>query len=149
MVDLESGIKEVELGKHKYRIGYMKADKGSFIRSLLIAEMLKLAQSSDGTETKPDPTAELSGEQTLTLLVTNLSEENYAIAQRHGLGCVARFEKIGDSETAIPVMLANGNFAIKELAYDIDAVSELTLEALKANLGPFFTMSRLQKLLNL
>lgn len=142
---MELAIRDFEVNGRKYRINRMMADKGSFIRSLLVKQLVKVMESAGESDT-PKENVEMTGEQMLSVLFTYLDEDAYKKVQTECLNVVDRYEKVGEEETAIPIM-KGGMFAIKEMKYDIDTVTELSMEALKANLAPFFTKNALRKLL--
>jgi hypothetical protein len=63
-----------------------------------------------------------------------LSESEHANIQQHLLSVCSRFK--GDHP--MPVLKADGSFAVKELEYDLDTVMKLQGEAKSFNFADFF-----------
>lgn len=124
--------KDIEIRGHRYRIGRMSARTGSWILTRIMSSSM------------PGGLDEKVGASELPQRSAMSEEEFYAI-QDHCLSACSRFEKDGPAPLGI---MANRQFVIKELEYDLVTVATLTLHSLVFNISPFFTEGGLNQILS-
>lgn len=118
--------KDVEIGGVKYQIGRMTARTGSWIAAQIISKVLpSVIESQMPLEGLPSSRSEMS-------------EIEFQNIQDHCLNVCKKYELIGSTEAAVPVMARFGVFAVKDLEYDLLTVLALTIHALLFNISPFF-----------
>ena len=136
-------IKDIQVGDAKYALLKMDAFDGSYILSLLVAKLAKMAgeASSEAREGSSDPPPP---EALIQLLLINLEEADLRRVQVKALSAVAVYRD--EVSTTLPVV-RNGAIVIPALKDDVASVTELVRQALFANLAPFFTAAGLEKML--
>jgi hypothetical protein len=141
-------IKDVIVNQKRYQISKMKADIGSWLLFKLIDSLRKIMQADttnepvqeqvEQTDEQKKIAAEGAANAAIKVMLMNLDEELFAKVQKHALGVCGQYAAVGEEEVVLPVLMANGTFAIPELATDIQTVVFLTSQSLFANLSPFF-----------
>ena len=143
--------KNVEIEGARYQLSKMTAMAASRIKNLLLAAavsspMAKAAAEQRGAaEQAVAPTPENADGAVVVMWITAgqvLDEGVYSQIQTICLKTVA--ECVEGSEAAIPIMMADGRWANKDLERNPTAVDSLIIEALKFNIAPFFSGAALK-----
>ena len=140
---------EVVIGNSRYQISRVDAETGSFLLYQVLASLRKEMQGDNG-ETEPQSTVELSPEEKtkqvegatsamIQSLLMNAERSMFSRIQRDALSCCWQFTAVGENETILPVLMANGKIAIPALKNDIKTLVTLTQKSLEFNLLPFFS----------
>lgn len=147
-------FKEFTIGNQRYQIGKMTPLIASRVHNWILSGAAKLAQDQPDVPSNgnaPDASiAELSPEErqaradaivagTWVMASTLFSEELCEKVQMHCLLQCSQFAP-GDNGDAppVPIISANGRWAVKSLEQDALAVNQLILASLKFNISPFF-----------
>ncbi len=157
-------IKDVTIGTANYRIAKMSAKTGSWLLMLLMGKMLKVMQENkpdsnqqqeaqlpekEQTEAEKLAEQEAAASAAISFMLMNLDEATYAKVQSAALNCCMLLQVNGAGIAApIPIVMYDGQFAVKELEYDIETVLQLMSKALFLNLSPFFTSGKLMGLVS-
>lgn len=139
---------EVIIGAQRYAIKRMKADIGAWLLQRCMASFHAMAKQNDLSNVDenpeaPRPTPEQSLNGLVAILLRTASRAEFSEYQKLALDYCSQYKAIGEKEVLVPVMMVNGNFASKELEYDIAGVTQLTQKAMVFTLLPFFQDSEL------
>jgi len=149
--------KDTTIGERKFRLGRMTALVGARILNVLISTSAKQQSSSQNsaeekTETEQEKAmfdsfseeekANLIIASSWTLIGTNVPEDVYTQIQKNCLKTCSIY--VSPDAPPVPVIMADGKWAAKEIEHDIPTVTQLITEALQFNLAPFFTASALK-----
>jgi hypothetical protein len=137
--------KEVVIGEHRYQISRMDAMHGSWIAMQMLTrvfpmnleDIVRRAAENEGMGQMPSLPANRS----------TLSEEEFRNVQLHCLRVCSRFEMVGANDVAMPIVMPNGVWAIKDLQTDVLTVLALTAQSLVFNISPFFEEGALNPVL--
>ena len=136
--------KDVVLNGNRYQIARMDAAVGSWFLFRLIDSIRKIfadaeqdgeqpaAQELDQAQKEAAANAMISG------MLMTLEKDEFSKVQREALRVVGQYAAVGEKEVVLPVLMANGAFAVPALRNDIVAVVTLTSSSLYFNLSPFF-----------
>lgn len=138
-------VTDIEVNGTRYQLGRMDPRTGSQVLAKLITCLSKMASSSENAEESETSTTEPEPEKLIQLLFMNLQDEAFTFVQDKALASVNCYRQVGEGLVTLPVM-KNGNIAVPELSDDLDAVMQLTSQALFINLSPFFTKAGLARL---
>lgn len=133
--------KEIELSDGaRYRLTKLPAETASRIFNLLMATVMKARQNSGEASEEPpedtDPEKRAAGTVAFMWMLASadLDEKAYTRVQFQCLYSCARL----DGDSTVPVRMADGRWAAKELENDAPAVNRLVTEVLQFNIAPFF-----------
>lgn len=138
--------KDEVIKEKRYRIQLLDALTGSRILHALLAGMAKVQQTDKDSEESDafrNLTAEEKGDaavQAMWIFAGNdLSREKYEEFQKACLQCCSVYPN--EDAAPMPILMANGRWADRELSHDIATVGELIVKVLQFNFSPFFTES--------
>ena len=140
--------KDITIGEHQYRIGQLKAADGAWIYSTFV-KRYRDYQASQPPQPEPppvDPDAQVAPpvppEQgwamTAQFLVEQLTRSELADVQKLCLASCGRYSSRTGTPIAMPLLMADGRFAIPDLEFDGPAVYRLTSESIAFNIAPYF-----------
>jgi len=134
--------KDITIGEFQYRIGQLKAADGSWIYSTFVKRYraYREAQPPQAQEAQPvaDVPQELGFAMTAQFLLEQLSREELAEVQRLALLSCGRYSDRTGTPIAMPILLADGRYAIPDLEFNGPVVYQLTQESIAFNIAPFF-----------
>jgi hypothetical protein len=136
--------KDVVLNGNRYQIARMDAAVGSWLLFRLIDSIRKIF--ADAEQDGEQPTAqeldqaqkEAAANAMISGMLMTLEKDEFSKVQREALRVVGQYAAVGEKEVVLPVLMANGAFAVPALRNDIVAVVTLTSSSLYFNLSPFF-----------
>lgn len=145
---------DVVIGRNRYQIAQMNAAVGSWLLFKLIDSLRKIAgdiaqqNGQVNVEEQPafDEQKEAAAHALIQAMLMTLDRQLFEDVQREALKVCGQYALVGEKETVLPVLMANGSFAIPELKSDIQTVVTLTSAALYFNLSPFFLGDGLKNL---
>lgn len=149
-----SDTKDVVVNEKRYQISRLNADVGSWLIFQLIDSLRKVFASNNEPEavanvSEPDEKQkELAAQALINGMLMTLDRGLFKEVQREALKVCGQYTAIGEKEVVLPVLMANGTFAIPDLKNDIPSVISLTSHSLYFNLSPFFLGGGLNNLLN-
>jgi hypothetical protein len=132
---------DVKIGESTYRISRLTADKGSWIRGVLISAIMKQQDESttdnSGELDKIDPVERANGLVAAMWLLSagTVDQETYRRVQ---MNCLQVCSIIPEGLDPLPILMKDGKWAFKELEYDAATVDEIVVKTLQFNLSPFF-----------
>lgn len=136
--------KDVILNGSRYQIARMDAAVGSWLLFKLIDSMRKIfaGVEQDGQQQAPQDLDQSQKEAAANAMISGmlmtLEKDEFAKVQREALKVVGQYAAVGEKEVLLPVLMANGGFAVPTLRSDIVSVVTLTSNSLYFNLSPFF-----------
>jgi hypothetical protein len=142
--------KDVVIGDSRYQISRVDAETGSFLLYQILAALRKaIAEGGEeepaqqeqielSPEEKEKQTSEATGAMIQNVLMS-VDRVMFGKIQRDALSVCKQYTAIGENETLLPVLMANGKIAIPDLKNDIQALVSLTQHSLHFNLLPFFS----------
>ena len=142
--------KDVVIGDSRYQISRVDAETGSFLLYQILAALRKaIAEGGEeepaqqeqiqlSPEEKEKQTSEATGAMIQNVLM-NVDRVMFGKIQRDALSVCKQYTAIGENETLLPVLMANGKIAIPALKNDIQTLVTLTQKSLEFNLLPFFS----------
>lgn len=135
--------KDLILNENRYQISRMDAATGSWLLFKLMDSMRKIFADveQDGNALSVETTdkqKEAAASALISAMLMTLPKDEFVQVQREALRVVGQFTAIGEKEVVLPVLMANGTFAVPALRNDIVSVVTLTSSALYFNLSPFF-----------
>ena len=133
-----------------YQLRKMTPVVGSYIWQRLMAAAFKAARQVGAVgDSAPDEAAQAAPEDRLRGLCAvafmQLSFEDTGFIQTECMKTISRMEIVGDTESAIPVMMQNGTWAAPEVADNPFLVTKLATEAIAFNLTSFLPASSVAK----
>jgi hypothetical protein len=156
MQQLEQSLdgKDVVIGSSRYQISRMNASVGSWLLFKLIDSLRKIMEGAEQNGAQPEQEQSLHDKETaanalIQGMLMTLDRELFEQVQREALRVVGQYTAVGEKEIVLPVLMANGTFAIPSLRNDIATVVTLTSSALYFNLSPFFLEDGLQGMFQL
>lgn len=134
--------KDLVLNGNRYQITRMDAAVGSWLLFKLMDTMRKIFAEVEPNGQQPQ---ELGTEQKesaayamISAMLMTLDKDDFGKVQREALKVVGQYAAVGEKEVLLPVLMANGSFAVHALKNDIVSVVNLTSGSLYFNLSPFF-----------
>jgi hypothetical protein len=140
-VERPQTTRDVVIGRNRFQIVQMNAAIGSWLLFKLIDSLRKIAVEVAQDNTQPtngEVDKDAAASALIQAMLMTLDREAFEEVQREALRVCGQYALVGEKETVLPVLMANGSFAIPELRNDIAAVVTLTSNALHFNLSPFF-----------
>lgn len=135
--------KDIIVNGGRYQVSRMDAVTGSWLLFKLIDSMRRIF--TDGNAGEPTEAQELDSEQKeaatnamISGMLMTLDKDEFIRVQREALKVVGQYAAVGEKEVILPVLMANGTFAVPSLKSDIVSVIALTSGSLNFNLSPFF-----------
>jgi hypothetical protein len=144
--------KETVIGSSRFQISRVDSETGSFLLFQLLASLRKVMKEDDENDEpnkqerpKPELSPEDQVKQTedavsamIQSMLMNVDRVMFGKIQRDALSVCGQFTAVGETETILPVLMANGKIAIPSLKTDIQTTVALTQQSLHFNLLPFF-----------
>jgi hypothetical protein len=134
--------KDVVIGGTRYQISRMNAATGSWLLFKLLDSLRKIMEGVEQNGQQPVDISDDQKEQAANALVQGmlmtLDKDLFEQVQREALRVVGVYTAVGEKEVILPVLMANGTFAVPQLKNDIVGVVTLTSGSLYFNLSPFF-----------
>jgi hypothetical protein len=132
--NIEPDFKDIEIEGVRYRVEKIPAMTGCWIATQLFTKMMPM-----GMETQ-------AGIENLPNNRPSMTEQEFYDLQSYCLMACKRYETVGSTEVAMPVMSEKGKFAIPELIYDLTTIIGLTVHVLAYNVSTFFKGGALKAL---
>lgn len=129
---LKQKTKDIEVNGKKYRLTRMDARTGSYVATKLAIIAAPLLKNKDDVK-----------EEDLAAMLPALSRREFDELQTIILKTVRQL--VGTDEMESPIVKNNGVFVDDDLAYDVQSVINLTVQAAFFNVGDFFAEAGLMK----
>lgn len=146
--------KIIEIGAHRYQIGKLLPDVGSFILMQMIGAGVKRDMETPASAgPAPDVSREtINSEDAVRTLafgafIQGLDFKAFQFIQNECLSVCCRMEAPLDhpeDSIPMPIRMKDGRWAIAEVRDDVNLVMRLTMEALVFNLADFFDQGGLR-----
>ena len=117
--------KDIELNGRKWRIGKFDALTGSYIVYKMMTQLLPMGMD-----------AKVVGEERTNLPA--MSRVDFSEIQTECLRVCSEVQNVGNVETFLPVLMANGSWGVADINDDVMTVMALTVHALAHNASGFF-----------
>jgi hypothetical protein len=144
---MENVLKELTINEANYQIVKMSAQSGSWLLMLLMGKLMDI-MSKEATPTTNNPELDkpTSGEDVasaaISFMLMKLDEDTFVKVQIKALSvCYKTVEGV-----PMPIVMKDGRWVDTKLQYDIETVMQLTSQAIKLNLSPFFAKGKLMGL---
>jgi len=134
--------KDIPIGEHVYRIGQLKAADGSWIYSTFVKRYRAYREAQPVQMEQPEATTEVPQEigfaMTAQFLMEQLTRDELTEVQGICLLACGRYSNRTGTPISMPILLADGRYAVPELQFDAPTIYKLTQEAIAFNIAPFF-----------
>lgn len=132
--------KDITLNDRRWRIGKFDARTGSYIIMKLVPFLLSAGLSNMAQISMEDIAMRIGA------LITRFSKAEFYELQNDCLSVVKEVTEVDGKEVALPLMLASGKWAVKDIEDDTLLILALTTQALVFNITGFFEGNALEKL---
>lgn len=121
-----------ELNGSRYKLTKLDADSGSYVAFKLAGVVLPLMSGLTGQGVSS------SEMKLLSQAITSMNRKDFTEVQKILLATVLKIESSGGVDMPMPILKADGTYAVEELRSDAGAVIALTIQAALFNIGGFF-----------